>query len=218
MQLEASETLLMTDCLGVGEPSREKAAEFTSLLIERAKEGDAAALEQIMIRYEQRVLATAWRMLGNEADARDAAQEAFLRVHKYLKSFRAGEDFTGWLYRIVINACRDARRRNFRNRQFVSLEAELEAGSCDALRSADDHEAAAIRSQQQALIRAALDTLSDKERAAIVLRDLEGLATEDVARILGSSAATVRSQISSGRAKIKLYRDRVLKATKRGLA
>ena len=72
------------------------------------------------------------------------------------------------------------------------------------------------QSQQQALIARALDTLSKKERAAIVLRDLEGLETEEVARILGSSQSTVRAQISSARAKIKLFRDRALSRSRRG--
>ena len=59
-----------------------------ALLIERAAAGDTAAFEQIMIQAQQRVMAVTWRMLGNEADARDASQEVFLRVYKYLKRFR----------------------------------------------------------------------------------------------------------------------------------
>jgi RNA polymerase sigma-70 factor (ECF subfamily) len=72
-----------------------------------------------------------------------------------------------------------------------------------------------IQSQQRAMIDEALKTLSKKERAAIVLRDLEGLCTESVAEVLGSSQTTVRSQISSARAKIKKYRERVLNQTTR---
>jgi RNA polymerase sigma-70 factor (ECF subfamily) len=206
----------MTECLGVRGLSTKEAGDFVENLIARAKQGDALAFEQLVLRYEQRAFATAWRMLGNEDDARDAVQEVFLRVHKYLSSFKSGQDFGGWIYRIIINACRDARRRNLRRWSFTSLEAELESGACEGLRSTHDHEAEAIRTQQQAMIRAALETLSEKERAAVVLRDLEGLSTEEVARILGSTAATVRSQISSARAKIKLYRDRVLARSKRG--
>src|SRR6516162_2045084 len=69
-------------------------------LIESARNGEAAAFEEIMIRYQRRVINTAWRMLGNREDAQDAAQDVFLRVFKYLKSFRSSEDFDGWLYRI----------------------------------------------------------------------------------------------------------------------
>ena len=82
--------------------------------------------------------------------------------------------------------------------------------------SGEDVEANAIKAQQRAMIVEALDTLSTKERAALVLRDLEGLSTEEVARVLGSSQTTVRTQISSARAKIKQYRDRVLNRTRRG--
>jgi len=214
MPADATETLLMTECLRFGGTTADRAAEFVSRLVERAKAGDHSAFEQIMLRHEQRVFSTAWRMLGNEADARDVVQEVFLRVHKYLASYKSGEEFGAWLYRIVINACRDARRRNIRRARFTSLEEELESGNFEQLRSRDDHEADAIRSQQQSLIRAALETLTEKERAAIVLRDLEGLSTEEVARILKSSPSTVRSQICSGRSKIKLFRDRVMRGVK----
>src|SRR5215470_9903467 len=80
-------------------------------LIERARQGDAAAFDGIMIRYQRRVVGTAWRMLGDREDARDAAQEVFFRVFKYLKSYRSTEDFEGWLYRIILNVCRDAFRK-----------------------------------------------------------------------------------------------------------
>jgi RNA polymerase sigma-70 factor (ECF subfamily) len=155
-------------------------------------------------------------MLGNREDARDAAQEVCLRVHKYLKGFRSDQDFAAWLYRIIVNVCRDHLRKRGNTHQFASFESEREDGTFDALRSGDDVEANAIKSQQRAMITEALDTLSARERAALVLRDLEGLSTEEVARILGSSQTTVRTQISSARAKIKQYRDRVMNRTRRG--
>jgi len=149
-------------------------------------------------------------MLGHQEDARDAAQEVFLRVYKYLAGFRLDQDFGAWLYRITINVCRDQVRKRGHHDQFTSFEMEQELGNFEALSSEEDVEAAAIHSQQRAMVVQALATLSKKERAAIVLRDLEGLSTQEVARVLGSSQATVRSQISTARAKIKQYRDRVL--------
>src|SRR5215472_16042136 len=173
-------------------------------LIERASKGDAAAFEEIMIRYQRRVVNTAWRMLGNREDAQDAAQDVFLRVFKYLKSFRFSEDFDGWLYRIIVNACRDIARKR----------PPTSAGSCEepggpdleGLAAGGDVEESAIHSRQRTIIAEALGTLSRKEREALVLRDLEGFSTEEVARLLGSSQTTVRSQISSARKKIKLFR------------
>jgi RNA polymerase sigma-70 factor (ECF subfamily) len=156
------------------------------------------------------VVALAWRLLGNQDDARDAAQEAFLRVYKHLKKFDPTQDFSGWLYRIVVNVCRDLARKRHGN--VSSFEAEIEAGAIREPASPLDTEAAAMVAQEQAIVLKALATLTEKERAAIVLRDLEGLATDEVAKILGSSPTTVRSQISSGRAKIRAFRSRYVAA------
>jgi len=210
---EVAEIALITDNLGLPDsPARGRESET----FERAKSGDVAAFEEIFDRYQRKVLLTAWRILGNREDARDAAQEVFLRVYKYLDRFRSDQDFAAWLYRIIVNVCRDLARKRGRRDQFTSYDAEHRLGSFASMASAEDVEASLLRSQQQAMIAEALDSLSVKERAAIVLRDLEGLTTEEVARALGSSQATVRSQISSARAKIKRFKDRALSRTRRG--
>jgi RNA polymerase sigma-70 factor (ECF subfamily) len=212
---EVAEIALMTDQLRLGESAAESSTPLARL-IERARGGDAAAFDQIMICHERRVMALAWRMLGSEDDARDAVQEVFLRVYRHLHKFDTSQDFAGWLYRITINVCHDlARKRGFSGRM-ISFEAEYEQGHLAEVASPEDTETTVLRAQQQAIIARALATLSEKERAALVLRDLEGLATEEVARILGSSQTTVRSQISSARAKIKLFRDRYLKRGRQG--
>jgi len=174
-----------------------------ALLIKRAAAGDTAAFEQVMIHSQQRVMAVTWRMLGNEADARDASQEVFLRVYKYLKRFRQDQDFFAWLYGITINVCRDSlkQRQNHSNR-FVPLN----EGEGEEI--ADEHadaESIFVQAQQRELIAKAIALLPFKERASIVLRDMEGCSTEEVAQIMKSSATTVRSQISSARKKIRLY-------------
>ncbi len=178
------------------------------VVIERAQAGDTAAFDRLIIIHQRKVVSTAWRVLGNQEDAMDAAQEVFIKLHRYLHTFRTDQDFNAWLYRLIINACHDTRKRRPRH---ISLEEERERGNLDHLRSSDDVEASAMVSQDETIIAAALETLSPKEKAALVLRDLEGLTTEEVAKILGSSATTVRSQICSARAKIKTYRDRVLR-------
>ena len=213
---EVADIALMTDSLGLRDSSSKTAALSSASVIERAKAGDVAAFEELIDCYQRKVLSTSWRMLGNREDAQDAAQEVFLRVHKYLKGFRSDQDFAAWLYRIIVNVCRDHLRKRRDRHQFASFESERETGTLEALMSGEDIEANAIKSQQRSLIAEALDTLSTKERAALVLRDLEGLSTEEVARILGSSQTTVRTQISSARAKIKQYRDRVMNRTQRG--
>src|SRR3977135_3140456 len=91
----------------------EESADYLASLVARARTGDELAFERIMIATEQRVVSIAWRMLGNSDDARDATQEVYLRVFKYLGRFRVDEDFRAWLYRITINVCNDfARKKN----------------------------------------------------------------------------------------------------------
>lgn len=175
-------------------------------LIVRARSGDIAAFEQLIELHERRVVTLAWRLLGNQEDARDAAQEVFLRLYKHLGKYDPARDFAGWLYRIVINVCRDAQRK--RRADHCSLEAELAAGTMPEPASAHDTEAAALLAEEQALLLLALATLTEKERAALVLRDLEGLPSDEVAAILGSSPTTVRSQISAARTKLRAFRAR----------
>lgn len=191
----------------------EEHADYFAMLVTRARAGDALAFERIMLATEQRVVSIAWRMLGNRDDARDAAQEVYLRVFKYLARFRAGEDFRGWLYRITINVCHDfARKKRLAGlTQFEGIDLGQEGAAFEAAGRDGDPENLALHAQQLALLRRALQSLPMKERAALVLRDLEGFTTEEVARVLGSRPVTVRSQVSSARAKIKTYCDKLLR-------
>lgn len=186
-------------------------------LIERAAAGDTAAFEQIMIHSQQRVMAMTWRILGNEADARDASQEVFIRVYKYLGRFKQDQDFFAWLYRITVNVCRDiAKKRQHHSDRFTSFDTGADEGAFAVAALQDDADEVLIHTQQRELIARAMATLPDRERASIVLRDVEGLATDEVARIMNSSSTTVRSQISSARKKIKIYCEKYLRRTERG--
>ena len=196
--------------------------EHFALLVARARAGDATAFERIMLDTERKVVATAWRMLGNREDARDAAQEVYLRVYKYLDRFKPEQDFNGWLYRITINVCRDAARKKGRGATsgggsefFTSRESDHERAVSESVSLDMNAEENAIRSQQRSMLMSALETLPEKERAALVLRDLEGLTTEEVARVLRSRPVTVRSQISSARTKLKIHCARLLKKGER---
>jgi len=177
-----------------------------ALLVERAAAGDKAAFEQIMIHSQQRVMAMSWRILGNEADARDASQEVFLRVYKYLGSFKQDQDFFAWVYSITVNVCRDMlKKRQHESDRFHALEADSSGDILEIPFEHEDAEQTLIQAQRRELIARAIATLPFKERASIVLRDVEGLSTDEVARVLKSSSTTVRSQISSARRKIKDY-------------
>lgn len=195
----------MADIAGltVAAAAAESTSEAVRALVAQAQEGDVAAFSELVTWHQRRVISTAWRILGNQADALDAAQEVFLRLHRYLRSFRLDQDFSAWLYRLVVNACHDTRKRR---PQHLSFELEQARGAFDSLRSRDDVEASAIVLEDERLVSEALETLSEKERAALVLRDLEGLSTQQVADVLGSTPTTVRSQISTARAKLRAFR------------
>jgi RNA polymerase sigma-70 factor (ECF subfamily) len=180
-------------------------------LIERAVAGDTSAFEQIMIHSQQRVLAMSWRMLGNEADARDASQEVFLRVYKYLKRYDQNQDFFAWVYRITVNVCRDMlKKRQRQSDRIIPIEIDSDEGWLEIPAAQDNVEQMLLSTERRALIEQAIATLPYKERASIVLRDVEGFSTEAVAEILQSSATTVRSQISSARKKLRDYCRRAL--------
>ena len=170
-------------------------------LVELAAMGDREAFERLMTLTQPRVMAMTWRMLGNEPDAKDAAQEIYIRLYRNLALFDREHELFAWLYRIAVNVCRDiGRDRRRRQERFSSLDAVSEPRETAV--AAGQENAVARREEREAVARA-IATLPEKERAAIVLRDVEGLDTDEVARILQSSATTVRSQIHSARKKLR---------------
>jgi RNA polymerase sigma-70 factor (ECF subfamily) len=180
------------------EPVLPEIAEVAAL-VQRTVAGDSAAFEQIVLRYERRVLTLAIRLLGTLDDAQDAAQEIFLRAFKYIHRLDVGKPVEPWLIGITVNVCRDIGRKRVL-RRVTFCEATTESLSADL--SPDPHSGLETE-QQRVLLRKALSTLPEKERMALLLRDVEGLSTAEVAAALGSSETTVRSQISRGRLRLK---------------
>jgi RNA polymerase sigma-70 factor, ECF subfamily len=150
------------------------------------------SFDRVVRERETQVLRTAFRILGNWADAEDVAQEVFLRLHRHGLEFANDGAVGGWLYRVTVNLCVD-RTRSAR----VSQELP-ELVSRD--RSA---EAAVLMAEKELRLMAALALLPAKERAAVVLREIEGLSTAEVAAALGSSEVTVRSQISKALVRLR---------------
>ena len=179
-----------------------------AILLTRAASGDAAAFEQIVIRHERRVLTLSWRLLGAIEDAQDAAQEVFLRTFKYLHRFDTQKPFEPWLVRLTVNVCRDlGKARSLRGA--VLVEQGNSFDRTDPRDPGNDPHAELQFEQRRQMLYRALDELPEKERTAFVLRDIEGMTTTETAEALGSSEATVRSQISSARLKIRKCVDRM---------
>ncbi len=169
-------------------------------LVIRARAGDLQCFDRIMILHQRQVLRTAWRILGNPEDAQDATQDVFLRLYKYLDRIDPERDLAPWLYRITVNVCKDIAKKRPKT---TELPDTLTVEDYNSERRLDVSAEIKVMSQ-------ALQTLPEKERAAIVLRDVEGLSTREVAEVLGSTETTVRSQISRARIKIKEFRNRIL--------
>jgi RNA polymerase sigma-70 factor (ECF subfamily) len=170
----------------------------TARLVRLTLGGDSAAFEQIVLRHENRIMAMAARLLGAREDAKDVAQEVFLRAFKYLHRLDMQRPLEPWLMRITVNVCRDAAR--LRQRRLATF---IDVDEPEQVDESPDPYAGLARKQQHVILQKALATLPEKERLAIVLRDVEGLSTTEVASILQSSETTVRSQISRGRLKLK---------------
>lgn len=182
-------------------PTAAPADPVASARLARAKAGDLDAFEALVIATQPLVLKVALRLLRNHEDARDAAQEAYLRLHRHLARIDAARSIEPWLCRVTINVCFDLMKK----RCAPSGSLDDVAGSADAagLAVAGDQDARVDAEQRAGLLRRAISKLSGKERAALVLRDIAELPTAEVASRLGCSEATVRSHIS--RARLKLH-------------
>jgi RNA polymerase sigma-70 factor, ECF subfamily len=168
-------------------------------LLALAKTGDLDAFERLVALHERRVFALALRLTGNVEDAKDATQEAFIRLHRKIGQIDSGRSVGPWLYSVTVNACRDIGRDRQRSR-LVPMEnwASLAPVDPDA-----GPEGQYADRQREEHLRTVLGRLPEKERAALLLREMEGFSTGEVARILGSSEATVRSQVCNARLKLR---------------
>ena len=205
MEVEGEAEAMAGDARGA-----EQERERERSLIARGQQGDRAAFNALVEKYQGAAYALALRMLGDPDTASDVTQEAFFSAYRALGSFH-GASFRAWLLRIVANGCYDVFRA--RGRQPVtSLEALLEH---DDASSSDAHlpgamvdpswnpEEAALRSETIRAIEAALLQLPPDQRLAVVLCDIQGMAYEEVARIMETPLGTVKSRIARARAQLR---------------
>jgi RNA polymerase sigma-70 factor (ECF subfamily) len=170
-------------------------------LIEKAKAGDGKAMEALLSKYEQRVYRYGLRMCGHEEDARDVLQETLLAAFKNLGSFRGDAQLSTWLFQIARSFCtRQRRRKEGAPPQLESLD-KPEAKEVASEESASDARAHA-RSVGE-VIQAAIHTLPEDYREAIVLRDIEGLSTEEAAKVAGVEEAALKSRLHRARMGLK---------------
>ncbi len=171
--------------------------------IEAFKKGDTSAFEEIVLKYQDKIYNLCRHMLGNAHDAEDAAQDVFLKAYKALPKFQPDASLYTWLYRIAVNTCIDYRRKPL----FASLFNRFEDG-VDVMIDRPSYEPSPellydLKQAGRALWRS-LARISPKLRAAIVLKEVEGLSYEEIAKVLDISLGTVKSRISRAREELKI--------------
>ena len=179
-------------------------------LVAAAQRGELAAFNQLVTQHEARVYNLTYRMLNDAEAAADATQDAFFQAYRALNQYRGGS-FKSWLLRIASNICYD-RLRARQRRPTTSLEALIEeaekVGGADLALLEDsqgdpvDH--ATRRELGRELVQA-IQSLSEEQRVAIILSDVQGMSYEEITYITGASLGTVKSRISRGRLKIREY-------------
>lgn len=173
-------------------------------LLAAARQGDAAALEALLVRYQPHLYRFGLRMCGNENDAGDVAQESLISMARSLRDFRADASVSTWLYTIARRFCIKKRRRS----KFApAREESLDAPGIDAAyRLADpapSPEQTATNRELQRALTLAIDGLEPAQREVLVLRDIEGLPAAEVARVLGVSVDAVKSRLHRARVAVR---------------
>lgn len=176
-------------------------------IILRVRAGDTDAFEALVLEHQNKVYSLALRMVGNEEDARDMAQEAFIRAFNSLASFRGESKFSVWLYRLTSNICIDFLRGRAKRRT-VSLNWEDEDGEEGELEIPDERfspEARLERTELRESVRRGLDSLSPEYREILLLREINGLSYDEISRALNLEEGTVKSRIFRARKKLSEF-------------
>jgi RNA polymerase sigma-70 factor (ECF subfamily) len=188
-----------------GKEAPEDVRRAEAQLVERARRGDAQAFRALVERYQRRVYSLALGFLKNPDEARDIAQEAFLKVYRHLPSFQGSASFYTWIYRITVNLCIDLRRKAGRGNQveFDEKVAREEVGSpADELspqRLGFDPARALANSELRGRITAALGQLTEQHRAVLLLREVDGLSYKEIAEVMACPEGTVMSRLFHAR-------------------
>jgi RNA polymerase sigma-70 factor (ECF subfamily) len=171
-------------------------------LVQRAQRGESGAFDALVRRYQHKVVKLVMRYVRNPTEAEDIAQDAFIKAYRALSRFRGDSAFYTWLYRIAINTAKNSLAARARNP--VQLDSN---GSGDEDRPSLEErmidtatpEALALTEEIRATVSAAIDRLPEDLRTAIMLRELEGLSYEEIAKTMDCPVGTVRSRIFRAR-------------------
>jgi RNA polymerase sigma-70 factor (ECF subfamily) len=175
-------------------------------LIERARGGNDAAFNQVVLAYRKRILGTISRLIGRPEDVEDVAQEVFLRLYFSLDQLRTAEVFEPWLYRLTVNAAYDyLRRQKRRHESRMSDLSEQQVMMADAVAGGKVTQEEQRRTNLKEFVNSLLDSVSEEDRLLLTLKEVEGLSLKELEQVY---------QVNENALKVRLFRarQRVIKA------
>jgi RNA polymerase sigma-70 factor (ECF subfamily) len=178
-------------------------------LIRAAQGGERTAFDALVRRYDRSVLRLALHMLGNEQDAQDVHQEAFIKAYRHLSNFRFECSFYTWLYRIVTNLCLDQLRRRKSRREDPSTVLDSSGGEMDLMANVQDERSMANpareleRKSMGAAIQSALEELTPRERMVFELKHYQGLKLRTIGEMLSTTEETAKNTLFRATRKLR---------------
>lgn len=180
--------------------------ETDQLLVKRVQQGEKAAFDLLVLKYQSRIINLVSRFLRNQSDAQDVTQEAFLKAYRALPNFRGESAFYTWLYRIAVNTAKNYLAVQSRR----SVESELDFSEIEqiegnnALKDNATPEHMLLKDEIQSTVITAIENLPGDLSMAITLREIEGLSYEEIATVMQCPIGTVRSRIFRAREAIEI--------------
>ena len=177
--------------------------EIDLVLVRRAKKGDYRAFDLLVLKYQSRVIATAYKYVKEKQLAEDIAQEAFIKSYKSLDSFREESSFYTWVYRIAVNTAKNYIVSSKRREEIIMTDLSEDNNYYPEKPDIDSPQDILNASELRDLIFATLSSLGEETRTALSLREFDGLSYEQIAEISNCPVGTVRSRIFRGREMIE---------------
>lgn len=181
--------------------SEDNQIQADQLLVERVQAGDKRAFDLLVKKYQHKIIGLISRYIYDQHEALDVAQESFIKAYRALPKFRGDSAFYTWLYRIAINTAKNhlvSRGRRPPDTDIDVMDAQYFDGDTE-LRDIESPENSLYRDELQGVINRVLDKLPEDLRAALTLRELEGMSYEEIAQVMNCPVGTVRSRIFRAR-------------------
>jgi RNA polymerase sigma-70 factor (ECF subfamily) len=172
--------------------------------------GDRSAFDKLVWRHQDKVFNLCFRLLGENEDASDCAQETFVKVYRSLKDFRFGSSFSTWLYAVAVNTCKNKLKSaeyRRRKRMIPIDDPPVASDGGKTVREIEDPSPSPLAQladkERERLLQGAIDDLPPDARTVVVLRDVEGLSYEEIVRATGYNVGTLKSKLARARQQLR---------------